>query len=185
MSTDRDDDALSWGEDDPTLDTGHAPGAPSAAAPLPKGFTAVGKGSETISSDANAPRAAAAATAPRGSGPDADAGQAADRGTDADTAGPTSNAALIILGIFGGIYALEAIGWVIGGLRLRAYAEFLVSPVAYQVSLWLAVLTPFIWFGTVLFLTRGGRTWVRVLLLAAGALLVLPWPFIMVGAIGS
>ncbi|HCM50548.1 MAG TPA: DNA polymerase III subunit gamma/tau, partial [Microbacterium sp.] len=45
--------------------------------------------------------------------------------------------------------------------------------------LWLAVLTPLIWFVTVLLLTRGGRSWVRILLLVLGALLVLPWPFIM------
>lgn len=70
MSTPRDDDALSWdGDDDPTLTTGadaaaerHAPapstraGRPSAAArdaaedesALPAGFTAVGKGSDTV-----------------------------------------------------------------------------------------------------------------------------------------
>lgn len=159
MSTDRDDDALSWGDDDPTLDAGPT---------LPPGYVAVGKGSEAI-----APKQAAA--------PD---GGVASEADSAPAAG-LSNAALIILGVFGGIYALESIGWIIGGLRLQQYAEFLVAPLAYQVSLWLAVLTPLIWFVTVLFLTRGGRSWVRVLLLAAGALLVLPWPFIMVGAIGQ
>lgn len=182
MSTDRDDDALSWGDDDPTLDAGPT---------LPPGYVAVGKGSETI-------------TPASGSSPDAGTSPAAnaasdaasiestvasrERGhteTDAEHAAPVSNAALVILGVFGGVYALESVGWIIGGLRLQQYAEFLVAPLAYQVSLWLAVLTPLIWFVTVLFLTRGGRSWVRILLLAAGALLVLPWPFIMVGAIGQ
>jgi len=158
VSTDRDDDALSWGDDDPTLDAGTT---------LPPGYVAVGKGSETIVSTP--------APADGGVASEADSAQAAG----------LSNAALIILGVFGGIYALESIGWIIGGLRLQQYAEFLVAPLAYQVSLWLAVLTPLMWFVTVLFLTRGGRSWVRVLLLAAGALLVLPWPFIMVGAIGQ
>lgn len=175
MSTDRDDEALSWGDDDPTLDAGPT---------LPAGYVAVGKGSERIS-----PTSAPAADAEPGAVPDAaaaDAGQARpDDETDAAPAAGASNAALVILGVFGGVYALESIGWIIGGLRLQQYAEFLVAPLAYQVSLWLAVLTPLIWFVTVLLLTRGGRSWVRVLLLAAGALLVLPWPFIMVGAIGQ
>lgn len=167
MSTDRDDDALSWGDDDPTLDAGPT---------LPPGYVAVGKGSETI-----APNPAPAADA--GTPAAGEERRAAE--TDAAPAAGPSNAALIILGIFGGVYALESIGWIIGGLRLQQYAEFLVAPLAYQVSLWLAVLTPLIWFVTVLLLTRGGRSWVRILLLAAGALLVLPWPFIMVGAIGQ
>ena len=175
MSTDRDDDALSWGDEDPTLDAG-----PS----LPPGYVAVGKGSEAI-----APTASPAADAESDSRSDAAAPAPEAERADADTddapaAGP-SNAALIILGVFGGVYALESIGWIIGGLRLQQYAEFLVAPLAYQVSLWLAVLTPLIWFVTVLLLTRGGRSWVRILLLVLGALLVLPWPFIMVGAIGQ
>lgn len=175
MSTDRDDDALSWGDDDPTLDAGPT---------LPPGYVAVGKGSEAI-----APKQATAADAASSSRTNAAVSAPGDERGDADTetapAAGLSNAALIILGVFGGVYALESIGWIIGGLRLQQYAEFLVAPLAYQVSLWLAVLTPLIWFVTVLFLTRGGRSWVRVLLLAAGALLVLPWPFIMVGAIGQ
>lgn len=175
MSTDRDDDALSWGDDDPTLDTGRA---------LPPGYVAVGKGSETIS-----PTSAAGTDADTAARGDAAATEdLPERGldrADGDSSAPASNAALIILGVFGGVYALESIGWIIGGLRLQQYAEFLVAPLAYQVSLWLAVLTPLIWFVTVLLLTRGGRSWVRVLLLVAGAVLVLPWPFIMVGAIGQ
>lgn len=173
MSTDRDDDALSWGDDDPTLDAGPT---------LPPGYVAVGKGSEAI-----APKPGAAADGGVASEADALPAQSDPGGADSDTAPAAglSNAALIILGVFGGIYALESIGWIIGGLRLQQYAEFLVAPLAYQVSLWLAVLTPLIWFVTVLLLTRGSRSWVRVLLLAAGSLLVLPWPFIMVGAIGQ
>lgn len=175
MSTDRDDDALSWGDDDPTLDTGRT---------LPPGYVAVGKGSEAVSS-APAPQsdAESGATTPDGDAPTA--GDDSPEGESDAAPATASNAALIILGVFGGVYALESIGWIIGGLRLQQYAEFLVAPLAYQVSLWLAVLTPLIWFVTVLLLTRGGRSWVRIVLLAAGAVLVLPWPFIMVGAIGQ
>jgi hypothetical protein len=68
VSTPRDDDALSWeGDDDPSLDVGSAQparaGASSraekqadAVAPrLPAGFTAVGRGSETIAVDDDVP----------------------------------------------------------------------------------------------------------------------------------
>ena len=47
MTAGRDDDALTWdGDDDPTLDVGAA--APGESPPLPAGWNAVGKGSETL-----------------------------------------------------------------------------------------------------------------------------------------
>lgn len=88
------------------------------------------------------------------------------------------------LGVLGGIFALYSVGWLIAGIRLREVATFLVSPVAFEVTLWLTVLAPPIWFGTVLLLTRRSRVWLRIVLLVAGAALLVPWPFIMVGAIG-
>lgn len=177
VSTDRDDDALRWGDDDPTLDAGGG---------LPSGFVAVGKGSEAISPAPTARKGAAPADQGRAS-PDSERtqGEASSLSARSVPSGGTSSTALVILGVFGGVYLLASVGWIIGGLRLQPYAEFLVAPGAYQVSLWLAVLAPLVWFATTLVLTRGGRVWIRVLVLLAGALLVLPWPFIMVGAIGQ
>lgn len=163
MSTGRDDDALSWGEEDPTLETG--------APPLPAGFTAVGRGSEAVSAPATA--AAAAPLSP-----------STERNEDAAPAA-SSNTALVTLGVFAGIYLLLSAGWIIGGLRLEPYARFLVAQVGYQVSLWLAVLAPAIWFVTTVLLTRGAKAWIRILLLLLGALLLLPWPFIMLGVVGQ
>ena len=87
-------------------------------------------------------------------------------------------------GVIGGFSALYAIGWLIGALRLQGTAQFLVAPVAYQISLWLAVLAPLVWFAAVFLLTAGSKTWLRFAWLAAGVVLLVPWPFIMVGAIG-
>ncbi|MFB7891401.1 DNA polymerase III subunit gamma/tau [Microbacterium sp. NPDC056044] len=181
MTTGRDDDALTWdGDDDPTLDHGAAgepddtPGdeadAPAQSAPgeLPKGYRAVGKGSETLDS-ARAP--AAASTSDTSSA-------TADRQ-------PMGNGALIAFGVLGGVYALYAIGWLIGGLRLQGRAQYLVTDVMYQGSLWLAVLAPLLWFATTLLLTRASRAWLRFVWLAAGVVLLLPWPFVMIGAIGQ
>jgi hypothetical protein len=180
VASGRDDDALTWdGDDDPTLDVGSSPeaddaeiddavdGAPAEQPPaaLPDGFTAVGKGSETV-----------------------EAAPAEDAASDSREAvaerAPMGNGELIGVGVLGGVYALFTIGWIIGGLRLQGTAAFLVSPVGYQVSLWLAVLAPIVWFFTVFLLTAQSKPWVRLVWLIAGAVLLLPWPFIMVGAIG-
>ncbi|KRB38123.1 hypothetical protein [Microbacterium sp. Root180] len=192
MPTGRDDEALSWGDDDPTLDVGsraedtvaQTPSEPAAPAAivLPDGYTAVGKGSEPVA-DTDVPDS----DADSGDSHDdaGDSGDAGDsRGSDDDAPG-MGNAELISLGVLGGFSVLYALGWLIGGLRLQGTAEFLVAPLAYQVSLWLAVLAPLVWFATVLLLTRGGRRWVRFVWLVGGVVLLVPWPFIMVGAIGQ
>ena len=181
MTTGRDDDALTWdGDDDPTLDVGAtaesdpAPEAParSSVPELPQGYTAVGRGSDTVG----------AAAAPDAASVDDDAPAGGDT-----VAAPRSlgNGALVALGVLGGVYALYAIGWIIGGLRLQGRAQYLVLDVMYQGSLWLAVLAPVLWFATTFLLTRRSRAWVRFAWLAAGVVLLLPWPFVMIGAIGQ
>jgi hypothetical protein len=181
VTTGRDDDALTWdGDDDPTLDVGAAAGsdvapepAPTTTPGLPKGYTAVGKGSDTVASaDAPAP-ASAEEPVP------------ADDDTIAAERRPLGSGALVALGVLGGVYALYAIGWIIGGLRLQGRAQYLVLDVMYQGSLWLAVLAPLLWFATTFLLTRRSRAWVRFAWLAVGVVLLLPWPFVMIGAIGQ
>ena len=173
----RDDDALSWsGDDDPTLDPGVPEADPDPAGPvLPDGYVAVGKGSEAIG-EAYDSTGSADADAPN------DAGAGAEE-VSAKT--PMGSAELITLGVLGGVYALFAIGWLIGGLRLQGRAQYLVFDVMYQGSLWLAVLAPVLWFVTAFLLTRGSRAWVRFAWLAAGVVLLLPWPFVMIGAVGQ
>ena len=162
-----DDDALDWGDDDPTLQSR----PPSAGAPstLPVGYRAVGRGAERV------------------------ADEPADTTLPAPEAVP-GNVALVATGVVAGIYVLLAIGWVIGGLRLAAVAPLLVAPGGGDVpgwsggnlvAVWLAVAAPALWFAVVMLGTRRSRPWLRWLLLATGALLLLPWPFIMVGASGA
>lgn len=157
----RDDDALSWGgDDDPTLDTGSDRDAVAPA--LPKGFDAVGRGSETV----GRLRSDGSVSMP-------------------DEPAPMGNAMLITLGVFGGVYLLFAIGWLIGGLRLQSAALFVVSPAAYIPTFILAVLAAPVWFVTVLVTTRTKPAWLRTVWLLAGAALLVPWPFAMVGALGT
>jgi hypothetical protein len=180
-----DDDALSWdGDDDPTLDVGAAarersaaptpsePDEHESAVPLADGFTAVGKGAERVvpASEEESPEAA-------------------------DEAGPVSmgNAALIAIGVLGGIYLLYTVGWIIGGLRLQGSAGFLVdvngnaSPawvIGNGVALVLAALAPAVWFAVVYATTRRSRPWLRWTLLGLGVVLLVPWPLLMGGVAG-
>lgn len=171
MTTGRDDDALTWdGDDDPTLDVGATEPPDEPTALLPEGFTAVGKGSERV--------------APAGSVTEEGDTRPESGGAVAEKA-PMGNTELIVLGVLGGVYALFAIGWLIGGLRLQGWRPFLVADAMYQGSLWLAVLAPVLWFITAFLLTRGSRTWVRFAWLAAGVVLLVPWPFVMIGAVGQ
>ncbi|MCP2636623.1 DNA polymerase III subunit gamma/tau [Microbacterium sp. HD4P20] len=173
----RDDDALSWsGDDDPTLDAGSptAAGEPQATPALPDGYVAVGRGSESLAEE------------PVGAGDgDEDDHRPEVPVEDAAPRAAMRSAELITLGVLGGVYALFAIGWLIGGLRLQGHAQYLVFDVMYQGSLWLAVLAPVLWFATTFLLTRGARSWVRFAWLAAGVVLLLPWPFVMIGAVGQ
>lgn len=160
---DRDDDALSWGgDDDPTLEAQPKRVAGETPAALPDGFTAIGKGS-------------------------GDVGHVDADGTVTMPGEPKAmgNAALVSLGILGGIYLLWTIGWIVGGLRLQPIANFLVSPSGFLPAFWLAVIAPAIWFAVVVVATRSSATWIRILWLVVGAILLVPWPFIMIGAVGA
>jgi hypothetical protein len=180
----RDDDALTWdGDEDPTLDVGPSAAIPADevrtsgdAAPaaaggvtggLPDGFTAVGKGSEDVRT----------ARISDGEGhADGDVEPAGEERA------PLSSAALIGLGIFGGVYLLLTIGWLLGAARLQLVAGLFLDPIAFQFALWLAVAALPLWFVTVLWFTRTSAAWVRFALLGAGAVLLIPWPFVLAGA---
>ena len=164
MSTGRDDDALRWdGDDDPTLVSSQSSAAPKEdPLALPDGFTAVGKDSEKVGRI----EADGAVVMP---------GERA----------PLSNTVLLTLGVLAGVYLLFTIGWIVGGLRLQGTAQFLVSPVGYQAALWLAIAAPLLWFVAAYVLSRTARTWVRLVWLVAGLVLLVPWPFVMVGAVGA
>ncbi len=180
MTPQREPDALSWdGDDDPTLDVGAKaepepqpvaeaepesepePVAEAEPVELPGGFTPVGKGADGVGRVE--PEVAAS---PPGE------------------VHPLGNGVLVTLGIVGGIFLLYTIGWIVGGLRLQGQREYLVSDVMFQGSLWIAVLAPALWFATTFLLTRGSPAWVRIAWLAAGVVLLVPWPFIMTGAVG-
>ena len=192
----RDDDALSWdGDDDPTLDIGTPTRAPESAAEprdLPEGWTPLGRGSETVTRGDSATPTVAASPTPTTAAPprpplpdasaDAPAATAADREAVVEQEG-LGTAALVAIGVLGGVYLLFAIGWLIGGLRLEGRYPVLQADAMYQGALWLSVAAPLIWFATTIFATRRTRAWARWAWLIAGVVLLVPWPFLTIGMV--
>lgn len=152
------DDALSWDGDEQT--------SPAASA-LPAGWNAVGKGSDEVGR--------------------VDDDGAAEKESPADTeeSEPLSTAMLLVLGVIGGVYLLYSIGWVVGGLRLKPLANFFVADAMFLPWFVLAIAAPALWFLATWVLTRGRAAWIRVCLLLLGVVLLVPWPFVTVGVIGS
>lgn len=161
MSTPEDDDALRWEGDEESTSQSVSTGTHVTPAALPDGFTAVGRGSDEVGRI----EADGTVTAPH-------------------EAGPPSNAMLVTLGVLGGVYALFTIGWIIGGLRLQGVSAFLVGAEAFVPFLWLAIAAPALWFTVTLAVTRRSATWLRVVWLVAGIVVLVPWPFVMMGALG-
>lgn len=103
--------------------------------------------------------------------------------TPGDVKPATSSALLVTYGILGGAYLLYTVGWVISVFNDNrvAYAD-LLSEVMYQLGEFLAIASPAIWFVTVLTLTRGRKPILRLLGLLLGLAVVIPWPFVLLGA---
>lgn len=159
MSSDSD-EALTWDGDD------GAPTPPKANGPaLPRGWNAVGKGSADVEHEPTSDAVAAP--------------------VDDDEPAGLSTAMLLLLGVVGGVYLLYAVGWAVGGLRLKPLANLIVSDAMFLPWYVLAIAAPAIWFAAAWLLTRGKASWIRVCVLLLGVVLLVPWPFVTVGVIGS
>ena len=97
-----------------------------------------------------------------------------------DAAAQPGSAELVLLGVLGGVYLIYSIGWLISA---TSAPPELVDPVAqfmYSLGRWLAVAAPALWFATVLWLAAEHRR-ARLLWLLAGAVLLVPVPFLLRG----
>lgn len=95
--------------------------------------------------------------------------------------GAASSTLLVIYGVLGGVYLLYVVGWVLGIRRDTFTAADLFFEVMYQFGEFLAIVSPVLWFALTLLLTRGHRPVIRIAWLLIGALLLLPWPFVLSG----
>ena len=170
MTTDPD-EALRWEGDEP--DAPDAPAAqerPTVAAPA--------------SVSPQEERGSVQAAEPRTDGSVAAGATPADADSEDGSEG-TGNVALVFYGIIGGVYLLFAVGWIVGGFRLRPRASLLLGDWTYFPWMWLAALAPVLWFAATWVLTRGTATWIRIVALIGGAVLLVPWPFVMFGTVGA
>jgi len=169
MTTSRDDDALHWaGDDDPTLtppiQAGTAPAAPSPAA------------------SSAAPTAPAEAhTVLEQAELAEDAEVEAELAAAEKASAQLSSAALITLGILGGVYLLYTIGWAIVVARTTVTffpLDSLFLEVCFRIGQFLSIAAAPLWFVSTLLLTQK-RTWrSRLGWLLLGVFVLVPWPFI-------
>lgn len=208
------DDALSWEGDDAVDARGPArrgprrarpessprtavPSQPATAqeqAPTAERPTSAASTSGAVASDEPAPSSVASGSAAPGSAASGSV-TSADRGAqssetdraaiDDEAPAGLSTAMLLLVGVVGGIYLLYTAGWIIGGLRLQPLASFLVADAMFLPWFVLAIAAPALWFLATWVLTRGRASWIRVAVLLAGVVLLVPWPFVTVGVIGA
>jgi len=177
MTTDPD-DALRWEGDEPDAPDASAKHEPPAAPQAPTPADSAPEQAPAAERAVETPPAGHVATT--GTTPDAEAEADAD-----DEPAGIGNAALVFYGIIGGVYLLFAVGWIVGGFRLRPRASLLLGDWTYFPWMWLAALAPILWFAAAWVLTRGSATWIRIVALIAGAALLVPWPFVMFGTVGA
>lgn len=185
MSTPRDDDALSWGgDDDPTLDVGEKVvpdrAAPSVSEPGAPASTEA-RGPEPLRPAPEPPHTRSSSAASAARHPEAVVGDSEDDEQDAAHSRPLGNAGLIGIGMVAATFLLFAVGWLIAGLRLQGLGLPIPSITLIALTIG-AALAPLVWFVAVLALTRSWRTWQRFLLLILGIVLLVPWPFLSLGA---
>lgn len=89
---------------------------------------------------------------------------------------------LVTYGILAGVYLIYTIGWVITVQRYNAVnpgAVDVLGAIMFQLGEFLAIVSPALWFAAALLLTRHRKPVVRLLVLLAGLVAVLPWPFVL------
>lgn len=151
MAGDRDDEALTWeGDDDAVLAPGWRQVGSPVASPMQR--------SEL--NEAATDRSAESAL------------------VDEAERAQLSSPALVVLGVFAGIYLLYTVGWVVVATRSSVALPSPVAQFMYALGVWLAAAAAPAWFGVVLWLTRG-RLRVRMLWLAAGVIILVPIPFVV------
>ena len=160
MTRDSDDEALRWeGDDDPTL----APGWKTVGNPVELG------GAAATPKERNTTGAAATSAA-----------ASDDAVGDSDAPSQTGSVELVVLGVLGGVYLLYAIGWLIVATTPAPTLADPVADVMFALGRWFAVAAPALWFGAVLWLAAGHPR-ARVAWLVAGAVLLVPVPFLLRG----
>jgi hypothetical protein len=100
---------------------------------------------------------------------------------DADLPRGISSGEGIALGVLGGIYLLFTAAWIVTALGNPVQIEDPVGSFMFVFGLWLAAAAPALWFAAMLVMGRRRSFLWRFAMLALGAALVIPWPYLIRG----
>ena len=85
-----------------------------------------------------------------------------------------------VLAIFGGLYAVWSLAWVLGVVALPSQpASSLLDAVMYQFGEFLAIIATPLWGGAVWWLTEGSARRIRVFWMTLGLVVLVPLPLIL------
>lgn len=94
----------------------------------------------------------------------------------------TGSFLLVSYGIIAGAYLIYTIGWIAPIVtHERPSNPDLLGEFMVRLAQVLAIGAPAIWYGATLLLTRGRRPIVRLLCLLGGLVVLLPWPYLLLG----
>jgi hypothetical protein len=97
-----------------------------------------------------------------------------ERPHDSDASG-----SLVGMGVFGGLYLLYTVAWLISGTLLPVSVGSPVADAFAEVLRVVAIMAPALWFVGTLWLGQRNSTRSRFIWLIIGVLVLIPWPFIM------
>ncbi|WP_439688682.1 hypothetical protein ACRQ4C_11085 [Curtobacterium sp. SP.BCp] len=95
-----------------------------------------------------------------------------------DDEGPMGSGPLIGFGVLGGLYLLYTVAWLISASVLA------VADPASEVMRALAIVAPALWFVATLWLGQSARNRTKFVWLLIGAVVLIPWPFILTRSFG-
>ncbi|MBX3094272.1 MAG: hypothetical protein KF680_07040 [Cryobacterium sp.] len=90
-----------------------------------------------------------------------------------------SSALLIFYGALAGVYVLYTVGWVLAALGDTTPSVSVFAQLMHEFGLFCAIAAPALWAIAVFVLARRPAT--RAAGLAIGALVLVPWPFVLGG----
>jgi len=103
-------------------------------------------------------------------------------GRDPET--PETSGSLVGFGVFGGVYLLYTVAWLLTASTAYVADVDTMLTVFVDVLRFLAIVAPALWFTVVLRAGRRRRTRTRLLWMLLGAAVLFPWPFLMTRSFG-
>lgn len=98
----------------------------------------------------------------------------------AERRSPRSAARTAATAVFGVVYLAIVLGWILAVQRTSSGSANLLVEISWQFGEFLAMVSGVLWFGAVHVLTRDRRALEGVGWWALGALVLVPWPLVLV-----